>query len=126
MTPITIPEVVAIPIEMVGQIAIPLLLFSLGVRLTGVDLRDWRIGLAGALVCPLTGGLMVLAITPFITLPGSQYGLLIIFGALPPAVLNYMVAEKYNQEPRKVASIVMLANLAWVISIPIALAFVLA
>ncbi|WP_330178491.1 hypothetical protein [Candidatus Vondammii sp. HM_W22] len=73
-----------------------------------------------------TGVLMVLMVTPFIALPASQYGLLMVFSTLPPAVLNYMVAEKYNQEPRKVASIVMLANLASVIIIPIALAFVLA
>ncbi|MEE9357427.1 AEC family transporter [Candidatus Vondammii sp. HM_W22] len=42
MTSISISEVVAIPIEMMGQIATPLLLFSLGVRLTSVDLKDWH------------------------------------------------------------------------------------
>ena len=41
-----------------GEVAIPLMLFALGVRMTGVDLSDWRIGMAGALICPLTGLLM--------------------------------------------------------------------
>ena len=28
--------------------------------------------------------------------------MLIVFSALPPAVLNYMIAERYNQQPRQV------------------------
>lgn len=122
---IELPLVLVTPIEMLGQIAIPLLLFALGVRLTAVDFRDWRIGLVGALVCPLTGVSIALLITRFIELSANQFNLLIVFGALPPAVLNFMVAEKYNQEPAKVASIVMLANLASVAIIPVTLAFVL-
>ena len=51
--------------------------------------------------------------------------MLIVFGALPPAVLNYMVAERFNQQPRQVASIVMLGNMASVLTIPLVLAFVL-
>lgn len=120
-----LPQVLSTPIEMLGQIAIPLLLFALGVRLTAVDLKDWQIGLVGALACPVTGILMALLITRFIDLDADQFGLLLVFGALPPAVLNFMVAEKYNQEPAKVASIVMLGNLASVAIIPVTLAFVL-
>ncbi|MCP4288141.1 MAG: AEC family transporter [Gammaproteobacteria bacterium] len=122
---IELPAVVITPIEMVGQIAIPLLLFALGVRFNAVDFKDWEIGLVGALVCPLTGIVIALLVTRFIELSTQQFSLLIIFGALPPAVLNFMVAEKYNQEPTKVASIVMLANLASVVIIPVTLAFVL-
>ena len=120
-----LPLVLSTPIEMMGQIAIPLLLFALGVRLTAVDLKDWQIGLVGALVCPLTGISVALLISRFIELNADQFSLLVVFGALPPAVLNFMVAEKYDQEPGRVASIVMLGNLASVAIIPVALAFVL-
>ena len=61
----------------------------------------------------------------FFPLPADQLPLLVIFGALPPAVLNFMLAERYDQEPQNVASIVMLGNLASLIVIPLALAFVL-
>ena len=44
---IEIPQIIAIPIEMVGQVAIPLMLFSLGVRLINVDWSAWRIGAVG-------------------------------------------------------------------------------
>jgi len=51
-----------------------------------------------------------------------QRGLLILFGSLPPAVLNFMVAEQMRQEPAKVASIVLIGNVMSVIFVPIGLA----
>jgi predicted permease len=47
--------------------------------------------------------------------------MLLVFAALPPAVLNYMVAEQYRQEPRRVASIVLVGNFASLVFIPLAL-----
>ena len=44
--------------------------------------------------------------------------MLLVFGALPPAVLNYVFAERYRQEPDKVASIVMVGNVAALLFIP--------
>jgi predicted permease len=92
---------------------------------TSIDLRDWRLGVLGAVVCPLTGVLMVLLVKPFLDLSAAQTALLIVFGALPPAVFNYLMAEQYRQEPGQVASIVMIGNLGALVSIPIALAFAL-
>jgi predicted permease len=112
-------------VNLLGQASIPLLLFSLGTRLTSVDFREWRIGLLGAVICPVTGALMLLIVQPFLSLTPLQSSLLLVFSALPPAVLNYLVAEQYRQEPGKVASIVMLGNLMGLVSLPIALAFVL-
>ena len=115
-------------IKMLGDIAIPLLLFSLGVRLTQVSFKDWHLGLWGAVLCPLTGLAMVgggALLNPTIRECVQQHSLLIIFGALPPAVLNYIVAEQYRQEPEKVASIVMLANLGSLVAMPLALALAL-
>jgi len=112
-------------IKMMGDVAIPLLLFSLGVRLTAISFKDWHLGIAGAIICPATGILVAWLVAPLLNLPPVQYSLLIIFGALPPAVLNYLVAEQYHQEPEKVASIVMLANLGSLIVMPFALAIAL-
>lgn len=122
---IEIPEVVAIPIEMLGQVSIPLMLFALGVRLIHIDWHAWRIGVAGAIVCPLSGILIALGMGALLSLDKSQYAMLVVFGALPPAVLNYMFAERFNQQPEQVASIVMMGNLASMAIIPAVLVFVL-
>ena len=105
-------------IDLVGQIAIPLMLFALGVRMTGVDLADWRIGVAGAVLCPLSGLLTAWLVLQWIPLPDVQYAQLVLFAALPPAVLNFMLAERYAIEPRKVAAIVLIGNLASLVVIP--------
>ncbi|MCB1774463.1 MAG: AEC family transporter [Gammaproteobacteria bacterium] len=105
-------------IDLVGQIAIPLMLFALGVRMTGVDLADWRIGVAGAVLCPLSGLLMAWLVLQWMPLPDVQYAQLVVFAALPPAVLNFMLAERYAIEPRKVAAIVLIGNLASLLVIP--------
>jgi len=122
---IHIPEPLAIPIKMVGQISIPLMLFALGVRLIHIDWRGWRIGVTGAIVCPLSGILIALGMGALLSLDHSQYAMLVVFGALPPAVLNYMLAERFNQQPEQVASIVMMGNLASMAVIPTVLVFVL-
>lgn len=120
-----LPSVISTSVEMLGQVAIPLMLFSLGVRLTSIDLQDWRIGIAGAIICPATGIIIVLLMSPFLSLNELQFGQLLIFGALPPAVLNFMVAEKYQQQPKQVAAIVLMGNLGSLVTIPAVLYFLL-
>ncbi len=124
-TGLTLPAPVQTMIKMLGDISIPLLLFALGVRLTDVSFKEWRLGVLGAVLCPLTGLAMVWLVLQVLDLPPAQQGLLIVFGALPPAVLNYIVAEQYEQEPEKVASIVMLGNLGALLVMPAALALAL-
>jgi malate permease and related proteins len=54
-------------------------------------------------------------------LSDTEKALVWVFGALPPAVLNYIFAERYGQEPATVASIVLLGNLLALVFLPIAL-----
>jgi predicted permease len=112
-------------IDLLGQIAIPLMLFSLGVRMTGIDLSDWRMGLAGALICPATGLLAAFGAAELLDIGGRQWQQLMLFGALPPAVLNFMVAERFDQQPRQVAAVVLFGNAASLLVIPVVLAWVL-
>ena len=125
-SPMTITPVVMLPISMLGQIAIPLMLFSLGVRLASIDFEKWRIGILFAVLTPLVGFVTALVIVSIIDLTPIQAGSLLLFGALPPAVMNFLFAERFNQQPKTVTSIVLLGNLFAIIALPLALAFVLA
>lgn len=125
MLNIQFPQLLAVPIRMLGQISIPLMLFALGVRLIHIDWQDWKIGLTGAIISPLSGIAIAIPAGYLLDLSAQQFSLLVVFGALPPAVLNYMIAERYKQQPQQVASIVLLGNLAAVAVIPLVLAFVL-
>lgn len=118
---ITLPEPLANTVKLLGQVSIPLLLFSLGVRLLEVNFRDWKLGVFGAIAGPAAGIACVLLVKPLLTLDSLQYAQLLIFAALPPAVMNVLVAEQYQQEPQRVASIVLLGNLASLLVIPVVL-----
>ena len=109
-------------IKMLGDISIPLMLFALGVRISESRIGAIRLGLIGAVARPLLGMALSFALVWLIPLPERERALLIVFGALPPAVLNYMFAERYNQEPEKVASMVLLGNVLAVLFLPLALA----
>ena len=109
-------------IKMLGDISIPLMLFALGVRISESRIGAIRLGLIGAVARPLLGMALSFALVWLIPLPERERALLIVFGALPPAVLNYMFAERYNQEPEKVASMVLLGNVLAVLFLPVALA----
>jgi predicted permease len=71
------------------------------------------------------GMLIAFGVVHLLDLSGQQAAMLIVFGALPPAVLNFLFAERYRQEPERVASIVLIGNLFALISLPIALSMVL-
>ncbi len=109
-------------IKMLGDISIPLMLFALGVRISESRIGAIRLGLIGAVARPLLGMALSFALVWLIPLPERERALVIVFGALPPAVLNYMFAERYNQEPEKVASMVLLGNVLAVLFLPLALA----
>jgi predicted permease len=119
------PDWLMVAIKMVGDASIPLMLISLGVRLAEARWDEWRLGVVGGLVCPLTGIALAGLLMPVLGLDPTQQGLLFLFGCLPPAVLNFMVAEQYGQEPGKVASIVLSGNMMAVLFVPLGLSLAL-
>lgn len=112
-------------IDMTGDVSIPLLLFSLGVRLTQADFSDVKLGVIGGVLCPLTGLMFAALCVWLLPLSTEHAAMLIVFGALPPAVLSFVFAEKYGLEPQRVASLVMMGNLMSLLFVPMALFWVL-
>jgi len=114
-----------VAVKMLGDIAIPLMLFALGVRLTDSRLGSIGLGVLTGVLRPLAGMALVWGVLLLIDLPPQERVLLMVFGALPPAVLNYIFAERYRQEPEKVASLVLVGNLLSLAMLPIPLALAL-
>lgn len=111
-----------VAIKMLGDISIPLMLFGLGVRLTDSKITSLGLGVFGATARPLIGMALAALAIFLLPLPKDQQAMLLVFGALPPAVLNFIFAERYQQEPEKVASIVLIGNVAALVFLPLALA----
>ncbi|WP_304524921.1 AEC family transporter [Halomonas sp. I5-271120] len=111
-------------LDMLGGVCIPLMLFALGVRMLDIDFSDWKTGVLGAVLCPLSGLVLAAPMIVWLDLSGLQAASLWVFAALPPAVLNYLVAEQYRQEPHKVASLVLIGNLGSLVVMPLVLGLV--
>ena len=120
-----LPDSVHTPMKMIGDCTIPVMLLSLGVRMLDVKREDFSSSLLGAAICPLTGLFIAGLLAHWLPMTKEQVGLVFLFGSLPPAVLNFLVADYYQQEPEKVASIVLVGNIASVIFIPLGLLFAL-
>lgn len=121
---VALPEWLIAPMRTLGEVSIPLMLFALGVRLLEVDFGDWRTGLLGALACPVSGILVALPLAWLLPLDTLGLAVLLVFAALPPAVLNYLVAEQYRLSPHRVASLVLIGNLGSLVVMPLILAAV--
>jgi predicted permease len=108
--------------RMLGDASLPMMLFALGARLCSVDMRTLGSGVLGALARPLIGMALAWPLANWLGLEGTARAQLLLFAALPPAVLQFMLAERFEQEPAKVAAMVMLGNILALIFVPLALA----
>ena len=125
LTATHLPDAVHSPMKMIGDCTIPVMLLSLGSRMLDVKRRDFSHSLLGAAICPLTGLFVAGLLVSWLPMTRDQVGLVFLFGSLPPAVLNFLVADHYKQEPEKVASIVLIGNIASIIFVPFGLLFAL-
>lgn len=122
LTDIRPPDVLLSGLKLLGDALLPMMLFALGVRLTSLTRAGLALGLLGALARPLLGLALGIPLAWALGLEGAARGQLLLFAALPPAVMQFMLAERYRQEPDKVAAMIMLGNALAVLFVPLALA----
>lgn len=122
MTDIRPPELAMTGMRLLGDALLPMMLFALGVRLTSLTRHGVALGLVGALARPIIGLAIGLPLAWALGLEGAAKGQLLLFAALPPAVIQYMLAERYHQEPEKVAAMILLGNALALLFVPLALA----
>jgi malate permease and related proteins len=119
------PDMLFTGMKLLGDAMVPLMLFALGVRLTQLRRRDVPRGLLGAFARPLVGLAVAVPLAWALGLDGMARAQLILFGALPPAVMQFLLAERYQQEPERVAAMILLGNALAVVFVPFGLALAL-
>ena len=122
LTDLRPPDVLLSGLKLLGDALLPMMLFALGVRLTSLTRAGLALGMLGALARPLIGLAIGIPLAWALDLEGAARGQLLLFAALPPAVMQFMLADRYQQEPDKVAAMIMLGNALAVLFVPLALA----
>lgn len=117
------PEWITNSLQLTGQMAIPLMLLTLGVaiaRLAPGHLgRSVVLSLAKSVVCAAVAA----GVGYWFGLPPVAHAVLILQFITPVAVTSYLLSERYQSDPSAVAGLVMVSTLLSVITIPLALAF---
>ncbi len=111
--------------KLLGQAAVPVMLLSLGAQMCHLRLSGLRVGLLCTLQSLFTGAIAFSVIYFFIPLPTMQLQMMVLFTMLPPAVMNYLFAERFHIEPVNVASMVLFGNFLSIITLPLLLTFAL-
>ena len=122
---IKVPELLFQPIALLGQSTLPLMLVGLGYRLHNFQSLRWGHALGGALL-RIFGGFAAAAIAVnLVGVTGVNRQVLLLYGSLPAAVINFVLTEKYGQDPQLAASIVVLSTFLSVFTIPMVLWLIL-
>ena len=120
------PEVVTNTLDLMGQMAIPLMLITLGVAVA--RLRPGTLALSTglsavkiALCAAVAAGFGL-----WFGLPPVAFAVLVLQISTPVAVTSYLLAEKYGSDAQAVAGLVVSSTLLSVAALPLILAIVIA
>ena len=112
-------------LALIGQMAIPMMLITLGVAVARLSPR----GIGPAVLLSALKVVICVAIAwtaaRWFALDKVAFGVLVLQVATPVAVSNYLLAEKYGADAQAVAGLVVVSTLMSVGALPLILAFLI-
>jgi predicted permease len=111
-------------LEMLADVAIPLMILNLGIQLRLLKVSKLRHAVAGVLIRMLGGLALAYAFVAIFGIGGVSRNVIFLDAIMPPAVFNVIFAQKYNADADVVASTIVLGTLFSVALTPAYLAFV--
>jgi predicted permease len=112
-------------LDLIGQMAIPLMLITLGVAIArlhpGHLPRAVWLSAVKLAACVAAGT----AVGLWFDLPPVPFGVLVLQVSTPVAVTSYLLAEKYGADAEAVAGLVVVSTLLSVVALPVVLAFLI-
>ncbi len=109
------------PVTMIGDMAIPLMLINLGIQLRLLRVEDGVRAGATIAVRLLGGSAAAYLVVSAVGIVGVERQVLLLSGALPAAVINVVLAQRYDTSPTLVASAIVLGTIASLVTVPLML-----
>lgn len=120
-----LPAPVLNSVQLIGGMAIPLMLIALGVSLQRLHVGQWKTALIYSGL-RIFGGLLVgLSVCWVLGLEGVERGVVLIQSSMPVAVFNYLFAERFQRQPEAIAGVVVISTLLSFVMVPVLLAVLL-
>lgn len=121
----SMPIVIERAVELLGQASIPTMIFTMGYKLSEVTITQVKRSIAFGGMRIGFGYMIGLFVAKLFNINGLASNVVIIESSMPPAVFNFVLAEKYNQDPKTVASIIFVGTLLSVITTPIIIGYLI-
>ena len=118
-TGVQLPTVAQRAVGLLGALTVPLMLLSLGYALASLRVASYHRSIAFS-VARLIGGFAIgLLVAWLLGLEGAARGVVVIQSGMPAAVLNYLFAVRYGNDPQEVASIVVISTILSIVALPL-------
>lgn len=122
---VPVPGVVQNTTRLLGGFAIPLMLVALGAAIAELEVSDLRTSLALASLRLLSGIALGFTLSWALDLEGIARGVFVLQCAMPAAVFNFLFAQRFDREPERVASLVVVSTLLGAAILPLLLTAIL-
>lgn len=119
-----VPSVLTNTTGLLGAFAIPLMLVALGVAVAEMRVTDLRRSLVMSCFRLVSGLMIGFSLAHLLGFSGVARGVLIVQCAMPAAVFNHLLAQRYDRSPEQVASIVVVSTLLTAAALPFILVLV--
>lgn len=114
-----LPTVAQRAVGLLGALTVPLMLLSLGYALASLRIASYHRSVAFS-VARLFGGFAIgWSVSLMLGLEGAARGVVVIQSGMPAAVLNYLFAVRYGEDPQETASIVVISTALSVVTLPL-------
>jgi malate permease and related proteins len=112
-------------VELIGGMAIPMMLITLGVSLGQLQVAGLGRATGFALLRLLMGFAVGFLVCELFAVEGALRGVVLIQSSMPVAVFNYLFAQRYQQGPQEVAGMVVVSTALAFVLLPLLLGYVL-
>ncbi len=120
-----VPEWLYNTTKLIGDLTIPLMLFTLGVSLSRLKIQRLKKPVFLSLLRLGMGFGVGVALVSLMNLSGPAAGVVILQCSMPAAVFCYLFAQVYDQRPEEVAGIVVVSTLLGFTALPALLWYIL-
>lgn len=120
-----LPVAIFRSVHLLGEASIPVMIFALGYKLSEVAIKDVGKSFMAGGMRILFGVILGVLSVRLLHLEGVEASVVILLAAMPPAVFNFVLADRYNQDSETVASIILAGTLISAVTTPVIIAFLL-
>lgn len=122
---LSLPEPIIDTMDILGGATIPLMLITLGYSLYSISLASINLSIAGVVIRMGGGILTAYILVNLLGVEGLNRKVILLASAMPSAVINFIMTQRYRLNPELVASIILLSTLISLLATPLLLAILI-